>query len=272
MKNGKKPTSSKARDRKRHSDLTVETNVLEPVSAAADLDDLARRITAEWRNATAAIIETGRLLIEAKKKVGHGNWMDFVRKLPFGDRTAQYLMTIAEHPVISNPKHASDLPPSWMTLHRLTELPDRELKEMLADGTINSETQRKDVDKLYERIRDEGLHRFERIPEALKTLIGFMTKYPDPKEIAGEVYINHIGEHAVDLSDVAKIPAWLTKLHYACEKESRKLSDFCDDEQAVWDKIISSQKPNRPVKDRRKHRTGRREKRGRKELIARKIR
>jgi len=44
--------------------------------------------------------------------------------LPFGARTAQRLMGISKQPLLTNPTHASDLPPSWMTLYELTKLPD----------------------------------------------------------------------------------------------------------------------------------------------------
>jgi Protein of unknown function (DUF3102) len=191
----------------------------------SDFNALAKQIAAEWRNAAASIIETGRLLIKAQKKVGYGHWGDFVAKLPFGDRTANRLMEIARHPVLSNPTHVSKLPPSWGTLHRLTSLPDRELKQFLSNGTVNSETQRKDVDQLCLQVRDEAQHRGDRITKALHTLVGFMKKYPDPKEFAEEASINHMGEgeHSVDLSDVAGLPAWLTKFQRACEAHAREL-------------------------------------------------
>jgi hypothetical protein len=35
-------------------------------------------------------------------------------------------MEIARQPLLTNRTHASDLPPSWMTLYELTKLPDLE--------------------------------------------------------------------------------------------------------------------------------------------------
>jgi hypothetical protein len=90
----------------------------------------ARRITSSWRAAVASIIETGRLLKEAKEALDHGEFgLTADEKLPFGRRTAQMLMqsrSIPKHPIIGNAKHASHLPASWTVLHALTELPDRE--------------------------------------------------------------------------------------------------------------------------------------------------
>jgi hypothetical protein len=190
------------------------------IKTTADIDELASQITSAWQKATASIIETGRLLIEAKKKVGHGSWLDLVAKLPFSDRTADHLMKIARHPVLSHPTHLSNLPPSWGTLHRLTALPDRELKQLLQNGTINCETQRDEADKLVERVRDDGLYQYSRIPELLKTRIRFMEKYPDPPDLAREMFVNYmLGHFADDLSDLAKLLRWLTKFKLECRQE-----------------------------------------------------
>jgi hypothetical protein len=62
------------------------------------------------------------LLIEAKGKVEHGDWLKLVEELPFGERRAQRLMEIARHPILSNPTHGSFLPPSWRTLYELSRL------------------------------------------------------------------------------------------------------------------------------------------------------
>jgi hypothetical protein len=193
-------------------------------SPTATINGLAREISDEWRKLVPGIINIGRLLIEAQKKVGHGHWMKFVEKLPFKDRTADRLMKIARHPVLSNSTHVSNLPPSWGTLHRLTELPDRVLKEALADGRINCDMQRKDADRLIEQVRAGGLYRFERLAGAVNVLIGFMNEYPDPKEIEN-VYDGYMseGEHAVDLADVAQLPAWLTRFHRVSKKVEAEL-------------------------------------------------
>ena len=43
--------------------------------------------------------------------------------LPFGRRSAQMLMKVAQSPVLANTKHASLLPASWYTLYELSRLP-----------------------------------------------------------------------------------------------------------------------------------------------------
>jgi N6-adenosine-specific RNA methylase IME4 len=109
----------------------------------------ADRITAAWRSSVESIIETGRLLIEAKDDLPHGAWLDMVeRELPFGAWTAQRLMTVARHPVLSNTSQGRLLPQSWRTLYELTKLPDEVFQAKLADGTIRPEMERGDVARI----------------------------------------------------------------------------------------------------------------------------
>jgi hypothetical protein len=114
----------------------------------------SRLICAAWQKSTTAIIETGRLLIQAKDSLEHGQWLEMVRaELPFTGRTAQRLMAIASNPVIANAAHASLLPPSWGTLYELTKLPSVELEAKLSDGSINPRLERRDVAALLPNAR-----------------------------------------------------------------------------------------------------------------------
>jgi hypothetical protein len=73
-------------------------------------------------------------------------------------------MTIAGHPVLSNPGHAPVLPAHYETLYALT-LMDKKMGEgallsRIKDGTINVKTQRKEVTSLWRdhppQQRDQG--------------------------------------------------------------------------------------------------------------------
>jgi hypothetical protein len=112
---------------------------------AKDWHGYATKIAAAWQKTTEAIIETGRLLNEAKAEVEHGDWLKLVEALPFGARTAQMLMAIAANPVLSNPNHGSHLPPSWRTLYELTKLDDQVLLAKIEDHSIHPDIERKDV-------------------------------------------------------------------------------------------------------------------------------
>jgi Protein of unknown function (DUF3102) len=192
------------------------------------MNDLAAKANAAWRKPVEAIIECGRILIEAKRKVGHGNWMKFVEKLDFTASTAERLMLIASHPVLSNSAHVQNLPRSWGTLHRLTCLEDSDLDEMLKDGTINCETERKDVDELIANFNKRGLYAYDDMVLALATLNRFMKKWPDLNDdLVGTMAANLCEVHDVEdgayLGDVPKICAWLSKLHHACDEEEQRV-------------------------------------------------
>jgi hypothetical protein len=104
------------------------------------------RISQAWRDSVEAIIETGRRVLDAKEKLPHGEFTAVVKNdLPFGPRTAERLMAVADNPVISNATHGSHLPPSWRTLYELTRLPTPVLEAKIADGTINPGMERKDA-------------------------------------------------------------------------------------------------------------------------------
>ncbi|SFJ53221.1 hypothetical protein [Bradyrhizobium sp. Gha] len=116
-------------------------------------DDYVKDIHHHWGRAVQSIIATGCILLAAKEgphRLQHGTFEAMVRsKLPFSERTAQMLMKIAGHPVLSNPKHVSLLPPSWGTLYELTKLPDNKLLTGIRDGTITPKLERRDAAALH---------------------------------------------------------------------------------------------------------------------------
>jgi len=106
----------------------------------------AIRIAEAWQSSVANIVETGRLLIQARTALSRGEWLPMIESdLPFSPRTAQMLMEIAEHPGITNAKHVSLLPPSWGTLHALTKLPSDEFERRIADGSIRPDLEREEI-------------------------------------------------------------------------------------------------------------------------------
>jgi Protein of unknown function (DUF3102) len=113
-----------------------------------DRHEHVRRISAAWQNTVRNIVETGRFLIEAKEDIGRGGFEEMIRaELPFGPRTAQRLMEIAEDRVLSNTTHASHLPASWMTLYELAKLPKHglDLEVLIEEGAIHPKMERKDA-------------------------------------------------------------------------------------------------------------------------------
>lgn len=107
----------------------------------------ADRICAQLGKSVEAIIEVGRLLVKAKADLEHGEWLRMFESnfVPFGIRSAQMLMAIAEHSALTNTKHVSYLPPSWGSLYLLTKVEPKRLTAAFRDGTITCDMPRKAV-------------------------------------------------------------------------------------------------------------------------------
>jgi hypothetical protein len=117
--------------------------------------------TTRFRNAlkksVEGIIESGRVLIDAKSELQHGqftNWV--VNELRFGVRKegggepdirkAEMLMYLARNEVISNPCHWHAFPPSPRTLWELTQIrPKQRLLDLIASGKINASMTREEA-------------------------------------------------------------------------------------------------------------------------------
>lgn len=89
-------------------------------------DDFADAISARWQDSVVAIIDVGKLLLGAKHALPHGEFGRMVEsdRVAFEMRTAQRLMAIAEHSLLSNTAHGSHLPSAWGTLYELTKAPE----------------------------------------------------------------------------------------------------------------------------------------------------
>jgi hypothetical protein len=84
--------------------------------------------------------------------------------------TAQRLMKIAEHPVLSKAAHAQLLPPSWYTLYELTKVPDDILEAKIKDGKINPQMERKDIQSLLIKEAEEEEEAEEETERAKKNV------------------------------------------------------------------------------------------------------
>ena len=121
----------------------------EAAGLAAGLFVYVEVISRAWQKLATDVLEIGRCLLQAKVELSHGEFTRMVRgELPFGPRTAQRLMFIANNPTLSNPTHASLLPTSWTTLYELARLPEHVLIKALEDGTIRTDLPRHAVSQL----------------------------------------------------------------------------------------------------------------------------
>ena len=155
----------------------------------AEIERRVTEVNTTWQKATQSIIEVGRLLIKTKAEIAHGKWRTLFRDyddddrapvtFPFGQRTAEMLMEIADHSILSNPKFVSNLPPSWGTLYEMTRMPEEELETLIENGTINADIRRSDVEAIVDGVRVDGLYIFKHVADCLSRLVPFMKKWPD---------------------------------------------------------------------------------------------
>lgn len=113
-------------------------------------ESYAQQINKHWATATHAIYETSRLLNEAKKelKPGHADtpeWLDFKRRLPFGDSVLKKLMVIGGYTPLKEPSLQQLLPPNYTIIYEVTRLdPKSELPIAIQDNRIHPKMRRQD--------------------------------------------------------------------------------------------------------------------------------
>jgi hypothetical protein len=125
--------------------------------AGDDLSVLTQRFRNALKKSVEGIVEAGQVLSEAKSRIEHGKFTDWVdRELRFGAslkahspeanlRQAEVLMLLARHDVISNPCHWHALPPSIRTLYELTQIDQRRLLKLIEKGRIHAGTTREEA-------------------------------------------------------------------------------------------------------------------------------
>jgi len=146
-----------------NDELTTKLNTMaagirekhaQAIEAAQSAEYWADAICAEYRKSVDHIIETGRLLIEAKAQLKHGEWGRLTGEtvddgrglLPFSCGTARKFMAIAKDE--RNRSHVNDLPASWGTCYELTKLTDDQWETGFRLGIINPEMERQDIAQL----------------------------------------------------------------------------------------------------------------------------
>ncbi|MGF1614355.1 MAG: DNA N-6-adenine-methyltransferase [Gammaproteobacteria bacterium] len=110
----------------------------------------------EYQRTKESAARIGRLLIEAKASLPHGEWGKLTGEtvedgrglLPFSARAAQMFMAIARSPRMTNPNRGADLPISWRIQYELTKLADEQWERGLLEGIIHPQMERQDIKQL----------------------------------------------------------------------------------------------------------------------------
>jgi hypothetical protein len=167
--------------------MTLDQNSFDVLSADQwTPNEAASYVTESWQQAVESIIETGRRLTEAKKRVGHGLWLDAVKLMPFGESTARKLMQISKHPDLANQDHGTDLPASWRTLAVLAQLPPGEIPRRIEAGEITPETERSEAEQmaaLYQLAHQETLNHWNQAVDGLTAALSYAQDFTPPSEL-----------------------------------------------------------------------------------------
>ena len=108
----------------------------------------AKVIRSEHGKTVESVLGIGRLLLEAKQILPHGEFQHIFVDIPFDIRMAEYYMSIARNTVLTDAKWISQLPSVVVTLYALSRIAKPDLEKALTDGRIHPKLQRKDVRKL----------------------------------------------------------------------------------------------------------------------------
>lgn len=104
------------------------------------LADWTNRINAHLRVGVAALVAAGRELINAKAALKHGGFKKLLNsgELHVDVRTAQMLMRIAQHKVLSNTSNYSLLPPVIGSLNALACIKEDTLQQAITAGQVTA--------------------------------------------------------------------------------------------------------------------------------------
>lgn len=169
-------------------------------SIAPQIHYWADRIATSWRGSVEGIVQTGRLIAEAKEALPRGEFLAMIEtKLPFCARTAQRLMAISADERIAT--HVSHLPAAWGTLYELTQLDDESFTARIKDATINPGMGRAEVPKGARSIMssrqepDDSLDYFPTPPWATRAFMEHV--FPlvrDPRRVLNSAWDPACGE------------------------------------------------------------------------------
>jgi hypothetical protein len=183
-------------------------------------------IKTQYEENVTGILKIGQLLLQAKIELPHGEFGYMIaRELPFGRRMAEMYMKVAANPVLSKPKHVSQLPASISTLYHLTKLPDELLESLLRRNIINPEIERKQVEQHVKQWKQER-YDWLNLEANLLWIVEFTTSYPEPNQSLARRIINPIADDGFTARNLVRLKDWFAELHQAYlawEQERKRL-------------------------------------------------
>jgi hypothetical protein len=218
---------SQSKNQERKGKLSM-TNNPEPTPTIINLrprHEFVQSIMTQLRNNVAGIFAIGRLLIEAKDELPHGEfgWM-IHKELPFGARMAQMYMKIAANRVLSNANHISHLPASVSTLYEFTKLPDELLANLFRRGKITPDVERQYVEHFVKEWKRDQLD-WLNLESHLLWLVDFTLSYPEPNRPLAKRIVSPTDD-GFTTANLLTLKEWFAQLHaahLAWEQERKQL-------------------------------------------------
>lgn len=129
------------------ANISYEQEVVSPV------EQFQFGIVSSWRKVASSIMETGRLLLQAKEQLDRAGFSTIRKHLVengiMSETVISKLLKIARNTVLSAPDNVSLLPGSYATLYVLAGKDPVEVQSALAEGKITPLTQLRDVTNLF---------------------------------------------------------------------------------------------------------------------------
>lgn len=147
-------------------------------------------------------VEIGGKLQIAKDRVGHGNWLVYVRAYwPWGERSCQEFLNIAKNPAIL--RHAELLPPDVTSLAKIAELKEPEIDQSAGKQITPTSTR----EAVASHVRRSKLARKARVEAAKRRARGLPPKPPAlTGDAAKDAAKARAAQRADELALIAEMP------------------------------------------------------------------
>ena len=129
----------------------------EIVEASDTPEYWAERINNKWDAVVRSAVDIGKDLIEAKVRVGHGNFRKLLPLLHFNKDKAALFMRLAQHEWFLNVSNIIHLPDSYVTQGQLAKYKPAELDAMVEQGVVHSGMTAKDLSNYQRKLKHDDM-------------------------------------------------------------------------------------------------------------------
>jgi len=133
----------------RKNEMNDELNSVEVLMSeeVKMIESYKSRIMTNWRKVVVGIIESGRILADAKEHLSPREMNDLMEDLPFSYSMAKKLMKIGRDQRLVRDDIIPILPNSWGVVHKISTMPDDKFNEAVDLGIIHPGVRIPDLNK-----------------------------------------------------------------------------------------------------------------------------